>query len=438
MASSNLAKAVSALSDSRVTDQNIYDLTVSKMGDPKDLPRYEAGQDFAPYGQELMTNPDLFNGYLSTLVRQFGVIFQKVSLAQNPLSMFKKGLMPFGGNLESIVYDTMEQKRFDPFFRDSKGESQSPYEQNLSNPISGTYSTTQDISTPVTIIDTVDTQYFQNLAQFHTYVWGKITSLVNGAVLDEFYHTKLTLSAPIADGKMPVENIQDGPDATKKLAKAIKSMAKKMRYFSRDYNGSGVNQATLVQNLVVLVSVDRSVDLDMDYFGQLFNPENARDFNIQYVEVDSFPSIWRYTKDHVVTQDDADKGFIDVKAPDNRYGWYHVGDTIKKGSLARPGATDAALAFDGSKLAAVVMDRDALQVWDQLPTTLSTISNPRGRYNNVFLNKKALFAYITGLNACGIYISDEPDGKITFGSKSTQTVAVPQPSTGLGHQLDKF
>lgn len=437
MASSKLAGAISDLSGKHVSDDEIYSLTTSKMEDPKDLPKYEAGQDFTHYGQELMTNPDLFNGYLNTLVRQFGVIFQKVSLAQNPLSMFKKGLMPFGGNLESIVYDTMEQKRFDPFFRDSKGEKQSPYEQNLNNPVSGVYSTTQDVTTPVTIIDTVDTQYFQNLAQFHTYVWGKIASLINGAVLDEYYHTKLTLSAPIADGHMPVVNIQEGTDATKKLAKAIKTMAKKMRYFSRDYNGEGVNQATLVQNLVVLVSVDRSVDLDMDYFGQLFNPENARDFNVQYVEIDQFPSIWRYTKDHVITQDDVDSGLIDVKTPSNPYGHYHVGDTVKQGTLARPGATDASLAFDGSKLAAVVMDRDALQVWDQLPTTLSAVSNPRGRYNNVFLNKKALFAYITGLNASGIYISDKADGKITFGSKSTQTVAVPptkqQPSTGLGH-----
>lgn len=424
MVESKLAAAVSDLSGSHVSDGDIYGLTTSKMADPKDLPRYKVGQDFTPFGQELMTNPDLFNGYLSTLVRQFGVIFQKVSLAQNPLSMFKKGLMPFGGNLESIVYDTMEQKRFDPFYRDSKGEKQSPYEQNLNNPISGVYSTTQDISTPVTVIDTVDTQYFQNLAQFHTYVWGKIASLVNGAVLDEFYHTKLTLSAPIADGQLPVENIQNGPDASKKLAKAIKTMAKKMRYFSRDYNGAHVNQATLVQNLVVLVSVDRSVDLDMDYFGQLFNPENARDFDVQYVEVDQFPSIWRYTTDHVITQTDVDGGVIDVKTPSNPYGHYHIGDTVKKGTLARPGAKDAAMAFDGTKLAAVVMDRDALQVWDQLPTTLSTISNPRGRYNNVFLNKKALFAYITGLNAAGVYISDAADGKITFGNSDVAQSSV--------------
>ena len=402
MAESKLAENLSTVSGVGVSDQNIYDSVVSKMSDPQDLPTYKAGQDFAPYGQELAGNPDLFNGYLKSLVRQYGVIFQRVALAQNPLSMFKKGIMPYGANIESIVYDTMEAKQYNPFYRDSKGEQLSPYEQNLINPVANTYTTTQDISMPVTIIDTVDTQYFQNLQQFHTYVWGKIASLVNGAVLDEYYHTKLAVSVPLSANKIKSVNVDDDENVSKNLAKEIKRAAKKMRYFSRDYNGAGVNQATLVDHVVVMVNINRSVDLDMDYFGQLFNPENARDYDVQYVEVDRFPDVWRYSKDHVVTQDDADKGYVDVRGTGNNYGYYHIGDTIKKGTLAKANATDATQALNGDDLAAVVMDRDALQIWDQLPITLSTIANPRGRYNNVFLNKKSLFALIEGLNCLAI------------------------------------
>ena len=413
MVQSKLATNLSALSGVDVKDQDIYANITSKMNDPKDLPSYKVGSDFTPYGRELSSDPDLFNGYLSTLVRQYGVIFQRVSLAQNPLSMFRKGMMPYGGNLESIVYDTVEAKQYNPFFRDSKGNKLSPFEQNLINPDAKTYSETQDISMPVTIIDTVDTQYFQNLTQFHTYVWGKIASLVNGAVLDEFYHTKLTLSKPIADNIMPIIHINND---SKSLAKAIKTTAKRMRYFNNDLNGSGINQATLVQNIVVIVDVEHSVNLDMDYFGQLFNPENSRDFNIQYVEIDSFPSIWKYSADHTVTEEDATKGWVDVRTASNNYGHYAVGDVLKAGTLAKAGAPGATMVFDGSKLGAVVLDRDALQIWDMLPLTLSTIANPRGRYNNVFLNKKALFAYIQGLNATGIYIDGDKEADQGFRS----------------------
>lgn len=438
MAQSKLAQSLTSLSNVKVTDNDIYANVVNKMDNPADLPTYKAGSDFKPYGSELMANPDLFNGYLSTLVKQYGVIFQKVALAQNPLSMFKKGIMPMGGNIESIVYDTVEAKQYNPFYRDAHGRTRSPFEQNLLNPVSDTYSETQDINMPVTIIDTVDTQYFQNLDQFHTYIWGKIASLVNGAVLDEFYHTKLTISKPIADNKMPTVNIKDGADISKRLAKMIKSTAKRMRYFNRDYNASGINQATLVDNIVVMVNVDRSVDLDMDYFGQLFNPENSRDFNVQYVEVDSFPSIWKYNKDHVVTEEDANMGWVDVRTNGNNYGHWYVGDTIKKGTLAKAGAPDATMVFDGSKLAAVVLDKDALQLWDMLPTTLSTTANQRGRYQNVFLNKKTLFAYIMGLNAMGIYISDAPDGKITFDDIEPDAPTAPQNIFATGSDLSVF
>lgn len=433
---SNLTNAFNSVTQGKFSDYQIYSNVVGKMADPSDLPSYKVGSDFTPYGQELMANPDVFNGYLSTLVAQFGVIFQKISLAQNPLSMFKKGLMPFGSNIESIVYDTVEQKQYNPFFRNAKGKHLSPFEQNLLNPVSGVYSETQDISTPVTIIDTVDTQYYQNLSQFHNYVYGKISALVNGAVLDEYYHTKLTLSKPIADGKMPIYNVHrtDGDQWLSDFAKQIKTLAKQMRYFSRDHNSAGINQATLVQNIVVVVPVKYSVDLDMSYFGQLFNPENARDFQIQYVEVDSFPSVWKYSKDHVVTQDDVTKGFVDA-GPMDHYAKYSIGDTIKAGTLAKAGATDAIEVFDGDKLGAVVLDRDALQVWDQLPTTLSTIANPRGRYQNVFLNKKTLFAYITGLNAQGIYVSDQAEGALDLTKTASQPTT--QPAQGTSTNTDK-
>lgn len=407
MTQSELAKNLSTESGVSVTDSNIYDSVVSKMSDPADLPSYKAGQSFEPYGRELMADQNLLNGYLDSLVQQYGVIFQRVALAQNPLAVFKKGLMPFGSKIESIVYDTMEQKAFNPNYRDSKGNERSPFEQNYGKISGKTYIDTQDISTPVTVFDTVDTTYFQNLSQFHTFIWGKISSLINGAILDEYSHTKLTLSKPIADNKMPVEYLGKNAKISD-LARAIKRDAKKMRYFTRNFNGEGINQASLVKNICVIVNVDKSVDLDMSYFGQLFNPENARDFDVKYLEVDSFPSVWKYSKDHVVVQDDADKGYLDVRTVSNPYGAWNLGDTVKQGTLAKPGATDATQALDGSKVDAVILDQDALQVWDELPTTLSTVNNPRSRYSNVFLNKKTLFAYIQALNAVALVEDDKP------------------------------
>lgn len=411
---SQLASALSKAGGADVHDGDIYNAVVDKMNNPGDLASYQVGQDFKPYGSELASNSNLVNDYLTTLVKQFGMIFQKVALAQNPLNYFKKGVIPFGGQIESILYDTIEQKAFNPNFRDEKGNERSPFEQNWGRVEGRTYQDVQDISTPVTIFDTIDTQYFMTLQQFHTFVWGKITALVNGAVLDEYRYTKLTLSKPIADQKMPVLYLGKNADI-KSLAKAIKKTAKKMRYFSRDMNSLGINQSTLSNDICVIINVDKSTDLDMDYFGTLFNPEVNKDYNVKYIEIDQFPSIWKYTKDHVVTQDDADKGFVDVRSAKNPYGRYSVGDTLKAGTLAKTGATDAAEILNGDNVDAVVLDRDALQVWDQLPTVLTTQNNARGRYTNVFLNKKTIFSYIMGLNALAIVEDDKPTTAGTVG-----------------------
>lgn len=416
MAKSALASKMSEKGNTNVTDADIYSSVVSGMQDPGDLGTYRAGLDFRPYGSELASNEDLLNGYMGSLVRQYGVIFQKVAMAQNPLNLFKRGIMPLNGKIESMVYDTVDPKIYNPFYKDSHGNPQSPFEQSFNDPIGRTYTEEQDISTPTTIIDSVDTEFFQNLDQFHSYLYNRILALVNGAIIDEFKLTKLTLSEPLADNVMPNYNIKrrsDPAETSKQIAKKILKTARMMRYFSRDFNGLGINQASVVDDIVVVMNLNYSVDIDMDYFGQLFNPENGQDFRVERKEIDNFPSVWRYTKDHVVTQEDIDKKYADGKIGGS-YGTWYVGDTIKAGALAKAGAPDAEQVLDGDNVAAVILDRDALQVWDKLPLRLSLVSNPRGRYQNVLLNKKTMFAYVEGLNALAITVSDNEDGKVKY------------------------
>lgn len=427
MAKSQLAKEMTKLGGKNVNDSDIYDSVVSDMRDPNDLAQYRAGLDFRPYGSELASNESLLNDYMQSLVKQYGVIFQKVALAQNPLSMFKKGVMPIGGKIESVVYDIVEPKLYSPFYRDRLGNAQSPFEQSFNEPLGKTYTEKQDITSPTTIIDSVDTEYFQNLDQFHGYIYNKIIALVNGAINDEYRLTKLTLSEPIADNVMPSYNIKKratSAETSKELAKSILKTARKMRYFTRNYNGAGVAQASVVDDIVVIMNLDYSVDIDMDYLGQLFNAENGQDFNIEKIEVDGFPSIWKYSQDHKVELDDYNTGDLSVRgynleidkplAITNNYGTWYLDEIVPKGHLAMAGAKDAVQVLDGSTVAAVILDRDALQIWDQLPMRLSLVSNPRGRYQNVLLNKKSLFAYIEGLNAMAITVSDQEDGKIKY------------------------
>lgn len=418
MPKSSMAKMVGKVGNKNVSDYDIYETVVDKMNNPHDLSLYKAGDDFRPYGAEL-TKQNVFEDYLNSLAVQYGLIFQRAFIGSNPLAKyFKKGQIPFGGLAESIIYDTVEMKTYHPFYRDTKGTVRSPFEQNLITPRAKTYNTFQDITGEVTFVDTVDTQVVQNLSQFHDQIYAKLCALVNSAILDEYKMTKLAITEPVVANQMPVYNVKvpsvedRSKETTEHLVKVMLETVANFSYFSNDYNGSGITQASKVDDIVVIVPTKRAVDINADYYAQIFNPELATT-NVIEAPIDRFPDIWKYTKDHVVTQEDAEKRYVDVidqADKKNPYGRWYIGDTIPAGAIARANATDAQLYLSGDMIACIILDKDALQLWDSLPITLASIAAPNSRSTNVFLQKKTLMMFINSLNAIAITTTPAAEG----------------------------
>lgn len=390
MAQSKLATATSGAVGRTVTDDQIFKNALDTMGPENNLPGYHAGDNFVPYGQSFLNNPDTYFDYLNTIAVKYGLVFIKQALAQNPLYAFKRGQIPYGGKIESVVFDTISPKVYRP---DKISGAENPFAQNFGRVVGNTYTHWFDIESSNTIVDTQDTMFFQNLQQFHDFVYGKVAQLVNGAVLDEFYQTKMTLSKSLADGmiaKTSVDNVKD-------LQKKILYYARRFQYFSRDNNALGINQATHVSDIEVIVPLKTSIDIDVDFVANAFNPELFKATQVHFTEVDAFPDVWTYTADHTVTTDDVDKGYVDARV-------HPIGSTIKQGSIATANATDAEQTLVGDQVGALVLDRDALQLWDALPLTLSTMNNPKKRYTNLFLNQKTALMFVQALNSRAIML----------------------------------
>lgn len=390
MTQSKLAKTISQATGAKVTDEGIMRSVGTDIDEPM-LANYEQGQDFNVVGQNLNQNPQLVGRYLESVAIKYANVFIKSSRATNPLYMFKRGAIPYGGKIETVVYDIIRPKIFRPDLIDG---DENPFAQNFGRVVGHTYDHYMDLESVNTFLDTIDTMHFQNLEQYHNHILGKINQLINGVVLEEFNQTKMCLAKPIADGMLNSNGVSTN---IKELEKKILYTARRMRYFTNSYNNDQVTQATKVDDIVIILPLATSMNLDVDFISNTFNAEVFRDVRVRMIEVDNIPDVWEYTTDHVVTEDDITQGYLSRRETP-------VGTTVKAGTLAKPNATDAEKKLDGSKVGAIVMDRDALQLWDVQKLILTQISNPRKRYTNVFANQKTQLMFCQSLNAKALMV----------------------------------
>lgn len=420
---SKLSKVVSTVSGQEITDVELYNSVVKDANsnlDALDTISSEK-QSFEPYGRSLRANPRLVSDYLNNIAVKYGMVFIKFAQGQNPLSEFKRGLIPLGGKVETVVFDTMKPDIFDPQVQIN------PFEINYGRVEGATYTENFDWNNTNTILDTVDTQRFNTLGQFHDFAYGKIMQLYNGFKAQEFNSTKMVLAKSLADGLITTDNYKTNDLSS--FQQKLKETAKRFQYFSDSYNANGLNIATLVDDIYIIIPVSMSTKLDVNYFANTFNPEVGSTSTVFHtVEVDEIPDVWVYEQDHQVTQDDLTNGYLqaalDPTTGNAIVAGYKVGDTVKKGTFAKPEAPGAKQVLDGTKVGAIVLDRDALQLWDVLPLEITTQDNPRNRTVNIFGNQKTTAMFVQSLNSCALI----EEGYKLPGSETTSTA-----SSGVTH-----
>lgn len=390
MPTSKLAKTIAEGTGAKVTDESIMRAVGRDIEEPM-LANYAPGSDFNVIGQTLNQQPQLVGKYLESVAIKYANVFIKSCRASNPLYMFKRGAIPYGGQVETVVYDVLRPKIFRPDLIDG---DENPFAQNFGRVVGHTFKHYMDLESVNTFLDTIDTMHFQNLMQYHNHILGKINQLINGIILEEYNQTKMSLAKPLADGMINNNGVSHN---IKELQKKILYTARRMRYFNNDYNHDGITQATKVDDIVIILPLATSMNLDVDFIANTFNAEVFRDVRVRMVEVDNIPDVWEYKIDHTVTEDDITKGYLDARD-------HPVGTTVAAGSLAKPNATDAEKKLDGTKVGAIVLDRDALQLWDAQKLVLTQISNPRKRYTNVFANQKTLLMFCQSLNSKALMV----------------------------------
>ena len=235
-------------------------------------------------GTIIMDSPNLQNEFLNALVNRIGRVIVTSKLYDNPLKMFKKGILEFGETIEEIFVNIAK-----PFQYDTSTSEQTVFKREMPDVRSSFHIMNYQKYYKVTIQNDQLRQAFLSWDGI-TNLIAKITeSMYTSANYDEFQVIKYLLAKHIINGTMHTETILDNLALEKKVS-AIKAISNKFTFPRSDYNLAGVVNQTLKDNQYILVNADFEAEMSVEVLATAFNMNKA-EFIGHEVLVDGFGDI---------------------------------------------------------------------------------------------------------------------------------------------------
>ena len=250
--------------------------------------------NIAEVGSSIMSYQATENEFLSALVNKIAMTIVRNKTFKNPLSVLKKGGVPLGRNIEEIFTNPATGKTFDAtgtkLLERAIPDTKAIYhEMNRQGMYKATVSKAQLI------------QAFTSYSKLEQLLNSIVNSIYSGDNLDEFMLMKQLFASAIEGGKLKTVDVEPitGADTARKFVKAIKTVGQAMAFPSADYNTYyDINQATdakpvitwtPLENQVLILRNDVSVDVDVELLAQAFNVSYT-DLNQRTLIVDGFGS----------------------------------------------------------------------------------------------------------------------------------------------------
>lgn len=336
-------------------------------------------------GAIIMQYPLLQNEFLSALVNRIGRVMITSKMYENPIAVFKKGLLEFGETIEEIFVNIAKPFQYDPAVAENKVFARE----------------TPDVRAAFHILNykkfykaTIENE---NLRQAFL-SWNGITDLISkivdsmysGAAYDEFLVMKYLLARHILNGELTPVQIPTVSDANMKgIAGVIKGLSNNLTFMSSKYNLAGVKQVSKKDEQYLITNALFDATMDVEVLASAFNMEKA-EFMGHRVMVDSFGTL------------DTDR-LNELFADDTAY----------------TPLTDAEVAALDA-IPAVLVDKDWFMVFDNL-FNFTEIYNGQGLYWNYFYHTWKTFSVSPFANAA-VFVPGVPS--ITSVTVSPATASV--------------
>lgn len=243
----------------------------------------EDGSNLTQIGNVILDDAykPVLNEFVSTLINRIALTIVRNKSFNNPLSIFKKGSVPLGTDIQEIYTNPANKK---------------PYE--YSNSAMAELLTIEDPDTHVAyyrrnVMDKYPVTFsreglqgaFVSWDKFNDFITSITQSLYSGCYIDDFKYTKGIFDSLYNSGKavfQVVNNVNDEASG-KAFTKILRKLYLDMTFPSTDYNafskingkGQTVTTWTTADRICVILTSDVNVELSVEVLAYAFNMDKA-------------------------------------------------------------------------------------------------------------------------------------------------------------------
>ena len=235
----------------------------------------------------------MLNEFVNNLINRIALTIVRNKSYDNPLSIFKKGSVPLGTDIQDIYENPAIAEKYE-----------------YSNTAMAKLLTITDPDTHVAYYrrnrqdlytKTISREGLQGAfvswENFESYISSITTSLYSGNYIDEFQYTKDIIDGAYDNNKVIVEEVSKPVDnsTSKAFVKKVRALFNKLSFPSTDYNAyskfSGakgvIKTWTDKERMVLIITADALAEVEVETLAQAFNLTYA-DMQARIVVVDEF------------------------------------------------------------------------------------------------------------------------------------------------------
>lgn len=244
------------------------------------------GDNIRTVGQQIMSDTGYTNEFLMGLLNRIGTVIMQSKTWNNPLKVFKRGLLEFGEVAEEIFVNEVEEREYDMYEAQDR-----VFKVAIPDVRACFYPLNSRKQYKATINETMLQQAFLSREGVVDLI-NKIMERISLQDNDFEFRTMKNIFRDCYTKGMFYPVIVDNPlesaDNTKALVRKMRAIYSKLKFVSTDYNFVGVKTFTSAEDIHIFIDADLEAKLDVDVLASAFNM-NKTEFLGKLTVLDSLP-----------------------------------------------------------------------------------------------------------------------------------------------------